>query len=256
MIYQNSSRFLLFSFLLVPLLLSGQSKYNSGVVTYGVDLDFKPSEEVKTANKLGHQYLEKMMAQAKESASGITCTLKFDSNTAYFFTEDGLEKETGSGHKMALLHLDIDGPYYVDLKNKEILQEKEAFGKNYLVEEDFSIKFKWSISSESKKIGNYKVYKATTVEVVENSKGTFESEVIAWFAPDIPFGFGPIGYGGLPGLILELKVESNFQAHYFVTTIEFGREASSVEIPSNRKRISPEELDGMYKKAMGNMRDF
>jgi GLPGLI family protein len=39
---------------------------------------------------------------------------------------------------------------------------------------------------------------------VENSKGIFKHPVTAWFTNEIPVSFGPKGYYGLPGLILEL----------------------------------------------------
>jgi GLPGLI family protein len=44
--------------------------------------------------------------------------------------------------------------------------------------------------------------------------------VTAWYAPDIPVRFGPIGYGGLPGLILELQNES---ATFYVTKINLNQ---------------------------------
>lgn len=247
---------ILLIFLLFPLLCLGQAKYNSGEVTYGVDLDIILLKEEKSSNEIGQQYLEKVMNDAKQSAAAITCVLKFNPSIAHFFAEEILESDAGRGYKLALSQLDIDGPYYVDLTKKEILQEKEAFGKIYLVEEEFGTKREWSVSSESKHIGKYKVYKASTVKVVENSKGTFESEVIAWFAPEIPFNFGPVGYGGLPGLILELEVKSNFPVRYFAKTIDFNREEINIDVPSNTKRITAKELDEMYRKAMGNMREF
>lgn len=243
-------------FLLFPLLCLGQAKYQSGKITYGVDLDFKPLQNKKSSNKIGQEYLEKLLKNAKQSAAGVTGVLEFNPQYAYFFAEAGLENDAATGYKMALTHLDMDGPYYVDLSKKEILQEKEAFGKIFLVEEEFNTKQQWKVSSEKKNIGNYKVYKATTVQVVENDKGTFESNVIAWFAPEIPFSFGPVGYGGLPGLILELEVKSNFPVRYFVKTLDFQEKKLHIDVPSKAKRITSKELDEMYRKAMGNMREF
>lgn len=54
----------------------------------------------------------------------------------------------------------------------------------------------WAVQSETKKIGDFKVQKATT-----NFGGR---EWIAWFAPDIPIMEGPYKFNNLPGLILEV----------------------------------------------------
>ena len=249
-------RKILILFLLCPLLCLGQARYNSGRITYGVDIDIEPLKELKSSNKIGEQYLAEALMKVKQNAAAVTCILKFNSNTAHFFAEEGLENDAGRGYKSALMHFGVDGPYYVDLTKKEILQKSEAFGKTYLVEEEFTSKQHWKISSESKQIGDYKVYKATTVKVVVNSKGTFESEVVAWFAPDIPFRFGPLGYGGLPGLILELEEKTKFPVRYFAERIDFGEEKITIDVPSDEKRITAKELNNMYKKASGNMRDF
>jgi len=67
----------------------------------------------------------------------------------------------------------------------------------------------WVLHQESKYIGSYLCYKATNTNVVDNGNGKiFNHPVIAWFCPEIPLQFGPIGYGNLPGLIIELQVRN------------------------------------------------
>ncbi len=66
----------------------------------------------------------------------------------------------------------------------------------------------WNIDySKSKIIDGYKCYyaeyKGASTKQVNGSE-----PIYAWFTPDIPMPFGPVGYGGLPGLIIEL-VENN-----------------------------------------------
>lgn len=55
----------------------------------------------------------------------------------------------------------------------------------------------WTIAADKKKTGNFTVQKATA-----NFGGR---SWIAWFAPDLPFFYGPYKFHGLPGLILEIE---------------------------------------------------
>ena len=89
--------------------------------------------------------------------------------------------------------------------------------------EDFLIKIevkKWKVTSEFKFISNFKCYKATSEDIVSNHKGVFKSKVIAWFCPELPNFFGPAGYFGLPGLILELD---NSKMNLRATKIHFSK---------------------------------
>lgn len=65
----------------------------------------------------------------------------------------------------------------------------------------------WILLNETKLIDNYLCYKATTEHIVVNEVKTFRHPIIAWYCPEIPFSYGPLGYGGLPGLILELQTK-------------------------------------------------
>lgn len=254
---KNSS---VFSFLVLllwlPLLCAGQSSPKSGKVTYAVELGFNPSEESKAENTIGLEYLQKSMDQAIKSVAGIKPVLQFNQEQAKFFAEEGMENDASPGLEIALLLLDLDGAHYTDLSLQKTLVEQEAFGKLYLMERPLKTSSDWVITSEKGKIGNYTVFKATTTEVVVNPKGRFESPVIAWFAPEIPFSFGPIGYGGLPGLILELEIQSRTPVRYYVRSVKFEEDTWTMEVPENRELISEEDLENMYREAGSNLRSY
>lgn len=72
-------------------------------------------------------------------------------------------------------------------------------------------KFKFQLHNEQRQILGYQCFKATIIE-----EGSLESRWVAWYAPEIPIQNGPLHFGGLPGLILELQ-NSN---HTFAFTAE------------------------------------
>ena len=95
------------------------------------------------------------------------------------------------------------------------------------------------MENETKQIGAYLCYKATSEQVVVNSKGTFKHPIVAWYCPNIPFNFGPKGYSGLPGLILELQIRN---ITWGVTKIELSKENKIIEKPKKGKLITEEEF--------------
>jgi GLPGLI family protein len=133
------------------------------------------------------------------------------------------------------------------LKDK-ILFQKEILGDNIYGEE--SLKSNWILTNETKLIDNYLCYKATNIFTVNNGEKIFNHPVIAWYCPKLPYPYGPIGYGNLPGLILELQVRN----------VVYG--AKSIQINSNLrfdsksldkiKVLNEKELEAAY----NNLNDF
>lgn len=80
---------------------------------------------------------------------------------------------------------------------------------NYFAEKKYFIndttRYDWTIYNESKIIDNKICYKATTINKILINNTIKEKEIVAWFYPEIPISFGPKGYDGLPGLIMELQ---------------------------------------------------
>lgn len=230
-----------------------QAQVKSGEVVYNLELSFKPNETSKKNSSAGNSTLARMLKQAENELAEVKGILKFNFQNSYF-TKDipmQINNSPALNISLSLLGLNNEG-YFVSNPGQEKLKVTEKFGKTYLVEGNLVKKENWNITQEMKKIDDYVVYKATTTKVVENSKGKFENVIIAWFSPKIPYSFGPLGYGGLPGLILQLEVNSNFPSKYTVESMEFSEKEIDIEIPKGQ-RISKEEMDKMARKAMKNL---
>ena len=99
---------------------------------------------------------------------------------------------------------------------------KDRIGRDmYSYEEDRPVS--WKISSETRKIREYKVQKAETD--FAGRKWT------AWFTTDLPYQDGPYKFGGLPGLIVKIEDDKgdysfdlmkNYKIEEFPTLNQFG----------------------------------
>jgi GLPGLI family protein len=143
-------------------------------------------------------------------------------------------------YKMAKILSQADNSYYTDKKTNKRIISKNAYGKDVKIK-SFLDSNKWILSNNTKKIGQYLCYEATTIVEVKNNKGIFKEIVTAWYTQDIPYNFGPKGYGSLPGLILELS-EGSFK--YYASKIKLNTEIN-LKKPSEINLINQEELDSI-----------
>lgn len=84
----------------------------------------------------------------------------------------------------------------------------------FLITEDVVVqknkKQNWQLTNESKTINNYTCYKATFEWEITNRLGKqIMRKAVAWYSPELNYSYGPNGFQGLPGLILELEVNNN-----------------------------------------------
>lgn len=139
-----------------------------------------------------------------EASKNLEYELIFNDNESQFSISRKLNLE---GINLAASKIISKGVYYFTKKqNENYIINENVFYKKELISD-------WKFHNEQKIINNYICFKATTIKKVINSKGTFNHTITAWYCPEIPFGFGPNGYNGLPGLIFEL-IES--PANHFV----------------------------------------
>jgi GLPGLI family protein len=191
------------------------------------------------------------MKSMKAEFSSMKFNLKFKMKESIFEIQESIDFEDNLMSKLAVTVGGSKGVFYINTIDKIILNKKESFGQEFIVKRPLE-SIKWKLHNETKKIGNYLCYKATTVKVVENSKGTFNHPVTAWYSTEIPVGFGPIGYGGLPGLIIELEVQ-NFKYQMEQLTFNPKRQIT-IKKPSKGKLVTEEEFNAIGKEAMGHFK--
>lgn len=106
----------------------------------------------------------------------------------------------------------------------------------------------WEITKESKTINDYLCYKGLYKRNYIGRFGDAGVEIIeAWFAPILPYSFGPKNYYGLPGLILEL---SDAKTTYLARKITLEKNNIKINFPKG-KTVSKEEYDKKLKAQMG-----
>lgn len=193
-------------------------------------------------NAMLKSFLEKAMIDCKS----LTFQLIITENGSKFLNKENLESDNNIGLKRFTLTMSHYSGIVYNLKNK-ILVQKELLGENiYAVE---GLKDNWVLTSETKLIDNYLCYKATNIYKVTNGSKVFNHPVIAWYCPKIPYPYGPIGYGNLPGLILELQVRN---AVFGAKTIKFNSDLDfDIKLLEKIKVLDSKQLEEAYSKLNG-----
>ena len=160
-----------------------------------------------TLNDDGSFTKDKMFANeflnAAKEAHKLVFGLVANSDGSKFYQVDtGIENSYEMGAaKMYARYLGI-----IYNLNDGVLKQIQFLGNDIYTKEGKTEN--WILSTETKLIDNHLCYKATNTDVVVNPKGTFRFPVTAWYCPKLPYNYGPLGYGNLPGLILELQVRN------------------------------------------------
>ncbi len=143
------------------------------------------------------------------------------------------------------------GIYYKDLKSNIKLHQRESLDeKTYLINEN-PINYNWKLLKESKIILNYKCFKAvgTYEDYSYIRKQKITLTITAWYAPSLPISFGPSGYDGLPGLVLEAS-RSSF--YFIASSITFNNNTKNIKIqkPERGKAVTLKEFNEILYKSM------
>lgn len=147
-------------------------------------------------------------------------------------------KEPSSVDKMPLM---VDPRnLYVDLNDSIKVTQTFYVNKLYVVKSR-AAKLDWDIEDKTETILGKICYKATLKQ---------DPRITAWFTPEIPFACGPLGYYGLPGLVVRLTTIN------YTLNLESMTEVDNIELkePTKGTAITEEEysekVDHNYKKLL------
>ena len=222
-----------------------------------------------------------------------TFILNFDKSASIYKEEEKLDApgQNGGARMMASV-MGGGGTQYKNVKEKMYSVDKEFFGKEFLIKDSLP-SYKWQMTAETKKIGEYTCYKATAVVATDptdfrnfrmrggdkekeekekaakakdstdaNKKTNFmqdveqikEKTITAWYAPEIPINQGPDKYWGLPGLILEVNDGTTI---ILCSKIALNvKDKAEIKAPKTGKVVTQKEYDETVTKKMEEMREM
>lgn len=233
---------------------------------------------------------KKQMAERMKNMLEKTYILTFNRTESTYKEEEKLEAPGSGGSRWGgMMSSFTGGPQYKNVKNSQLLQEQEFFGKQFLVKDSLPT-LKWEMGTETKQIGQYTCFKATAVKPVDEmdfsnmrrrrdddekkestkTKDSTKKEgsnnpmdelevpkeitITAWYTPQIPVNQGPGEYWGLPGLILE--VNANRTTILCSKIVLNPTEKEDIKIPTKGKEVTKAEYNDIMKKKIEEMRDM
>jgi GLPGLI family protein len=206
---------------------------NSGSVTYKVLMP-----EFEKAKTKGVK-VQTLLKSVKDKSEQLVFTLDFNTNQSHFFLNEMMFNDSESDKESTKIASFIIGntDYYYDIQKNIGTNINELNGT---LIKDENPKKNWEISTETKMIDNYLCYKATYTKSYFRDGENKKTIITAWFAPSLPYPFGPIGYNGLPGLILELK---EFDRTIYVTNIKIKNEIIELKFPKGKTITEKEYIN-------------
>lgn len=253
----------------------GQATYETKIK---IDDEIKQRMDTTKMPDDRREFINKMMKKMMEK----TYILEFDKSASLYKEEQVLEQPGQGGGRM-WRGMNSEGIYFKDIKEAKFTQQKEMFGKVFLIQDDME-KLEWKLEKESKQIGNYLCFKATAKKLVavkgvnrwkgwgrrggkekteEERKKDEEKrkkdnepklmEVTAWYTPEIPVSQGPGDYYGLPGLILEVS-EGN-QIILCSKLVLNPKDKIEIAAPDKGKVVTQKEYDETFAEKMKEMRE-
>ena len=234
--------------------------------------DFKKRFE---GNKEMTPDMQKMIEERMKKMFEKTFILNFDKQASIYKEEEKLDSpgQGGGGMRVMSSFMGGGGTYYKNVKDRNYTVDKEFMGK------------------ESRQIGGYTCYKATTVipasktdfrnfrpkreedkkkeinsdstktEIKEKKTNFMEDielpkeiTVTAWYTPEIPVNQGPEGYWGLPGLILE--VNDGKTIILCSKVVLNPKDKVEIKASNNGKAISQKDYDETVTKKMEEFRQM
>jgi len=187
--------------------------------------------------------------------------LLFDKIQSSYTVQEKLEAPTQNNGMRMIAFTDESSELYKNTKEKRFTSTRNLFGKEFLVKDELQ-DFKWKLTKESKQIGQYTCYKATTSRMSQGSR-TIDSDgnetrtegeeiiITSWYTPEIPISNGPDNFWGLPGLILEVH---DGNRTLICTKISLSKtDIASIKEPSKGKEVSEEEFEALMDAKMQEM---
>ena len=160
---------------------------------------------------------------------------------------------------------------FTDVAKQMQYEERAFFEKEFLIVDSLK-QYKWKLSEETKTIAKQLCKKATTMitapqmrmrvsmggpgnnadTTANTPRAPKETELVVWYAENIPVSFGPDNYSGLPGVIMEIDQDNGATV---TTAVEVSAKYPKKELvaPSKGDKMNRAQFQENMQKLMQEM---
>ena len=204
----------------VSIILLGMLVFSSPSVAQGIRVVYSMQMKVPTHEGLNDPMI-RAAVEAQLKSMNKNFVLLHHQGESLYFPEVASQSTNQMGGSAVI---------YKNQRDKQMVSQDNILDRQFLIAEPLS-PFQWTLSSETKRIGNHVCNKAVSES----------SEVTAWYSPDLPINDGPGRHWGLPGLILELDTQV---ATITAQDINLNYDTSGkITAPTSGKSVSRQEFN-------------
>jgi GLPGLI family protein len=160
---------------------------------------------------------------------------------------------------------------FTDIAKQMQYEERAFFEKEFLIVDSIK-QYKWKLSEETKTIAKQLCKKATTMisapqmrmrisiggsanntdTTANTPRAPKETELVVWYAENIPVSFGPDSYNGLPGVIMEIDQDNGANV---TTAVEVSTKYPKKELvaPTKGEKMNRAQFQENMQKLMHEM---
>lgn len=222
----------------------------SGTIVYEEKLTIDFGDKLDKVPEAQREQVMAMLEKMKEQTS--LKELVFSPEACLYRSKKAEETDIdieSDGMQMKMVSSGSDQQVYRNLKENEMIEQTEFLGKQFLIEDEVET-LPWKIETETKKIAGYNCQKAILINEEKNDT------VTAWFTKQLPIPAGPMVYGQLPGMILEISQQ---QGNFVITAtaVELAAiDASTLAAPTAGDKVSRKKYEKIVKAKMAEMEEY
>ena len=210
----------------------------SGVAVYKVKMNREAVQELVESDTIDgnlSNFLKMQFEKRRKEVPFLNYKLYFNREESLFENINAMKNDNGMDLQRASREVGSFGDFYINLKNNEVVNYLHYLDRHWLINRNLD-QMQWEITNETKTIQGYLCQKATIDYHPNFGKG---GPITAWFTTAIPFQFGPLGYAGLPGLIIQL--EKDFYTIY-IDEINLQKKNRKIAKPEKGEHYNFEEF--------------
>lgn len=218
---------------LIGNLINAQNTGDKYLVSY-LEKRISSEKELKRIDEFPNLLKERMLKQINEGEERF---LFIDNYGSMFSLKEMIKmKETVIDESIPGTPLEkttslATTEYFKKISDSLLILKKNVKDDIYIIKTALH-PFRWKLINQTKNINSISCKKAIAIDDEGN-------EIEAWYTEDIAISNGPAIYGGLPGLIIQLKTKSRF---FKVQTIEKTNTEEKFDFPSIENSITMEEF--------------